>query len=94
MIKFYEIHADNALYGDLEQPHGDSIAYRQILPNKTESLFGLHFEMMENVVDGERTLRLIVTYQTARYSAEQIASIGQKMKDLLTNQTVFKHELA
>ena len=50
--------------------------------------------MMENVVDGERTLRLIVTYQTARYSAEQIASIGQKMKDLLTNQTVFKHELA
>ncbi|ARV72474.1 condensation domain-containing protein [Vibrio campbellii] len=91
---YAQIHADNALYGALEQPHGDSIAYRQILPNKTESLFGLHFEMMENVVDGERTLRLIVTYQTARYSAEQIASIGQKMKDLLTNQTVFKHELA
>lgn len=91
---YAQIHADNALYGALEQPHGDSIAYQQILPNKTESLFGLHFEMMENVVDGERTLRLIVTYQTARYSAEQIASIGQKMKDLLTNQTVFKHELA
>ncbi|ABU71074.1 condensation domain-containing protein [Vibrio campbellii] len=91
---YAQIHADNALYGALEQPDGDSIAYQQILPNKTESLFGLHFEMMENVVDGERTLRLIVTYQTARYSAEQIASIGQKMKDLLTNQTVFKHELA
>ena len=95
MFEVYaQIHADNALYGALEQPDGDSIAYQQILPNKTESLFGLHFEMMENVVDGERTLRLIVTYQTARYSAEQIASIGQKMKDLLTNQTVFKHELA
>ncbi|MEL7440157.1 MAG: condensation domain-containing protein, partial [Pseudomonadota bacterium] len=91
---YAQIHADNALYGALEQSDGDSIAYQQILPNKTESLFGLHFEMMENVVDGERTLRLIVTYQTARYSAEQIASIGQKMKDLLTNQTVFKHELA
>ncbi|MHA7229018.1 condensation domain-containing protein [Vibrio campbellii] len=91
---YAQIHADNALYGALEQPDGDSIAYRQILPNKTESLFGLHFEMMENAVDGERTLRLIVTYQTARYSAEQIASIGEKMKDLLTNQTVFKHELA
>ena len=91
---YAQIHADNALYGALEQPDGDSIAYQQILPNKTESLFGLHFEMMENVVDGERTLRLIVTYQTARYRAEQIASIGQKMKDLLTNQTVFKHELA
>ncbi|ARR44689.1 peptide synthetase [Vibrio campbellii] len=91
---YAQIHADNALYGALEQPDGDSIAYQQILPNKTESLFGLHFEMMENVVDGQRTLRLIVTYQTARYSAEQIASIGQKMKDLLTNQTVFKHELA
>ncbi|MHB9955240.1 condensation domain-containing protein [Vibrio campbellii] len=91
---YAQIHADNALYGALEQPDGDSIAYQQILPNKTESLFGLHFEMMENVVDGQRTLRLIVTYQTARYSAEQIASIGQKMKDLLTNQMVFKHELA
>lgn len=91
---YAQIHADNALYGALEQPDGDSITYQQILPNKTESLFGLHFEMMENVVDGERTLRLIVTYQTARYSTEQIASIGQKMKDLLTNQNVSKHELA
>ncbi|EDP60186.1 condensation domain-containing protein [Vibrio sp. AND4] len=89
---YAQIHADNALYGSLAQPDGDSISYQQILPNKTESLFALQFEMMENVVKGERTLRLIVTYQTARYSAEQIASIGQKVKGILSNQTVPMHE--
>ncbi|BDR15151.1 condensation domain-containing protein [Vibrio sp. STUT-A11] len=83
---YAQIHSDNALYGSLQKAQGESVSYQQILPNKTESLFGLHFEIMENVDNEERSLRLIVTYQTARYNAEQVSSIGQKMKKVLTSQ--------
>ena len=80
---YAQIHAENALYGSLQKPQGESVSYQQILPNKTESLFGLHFEIMENVVNEERSLRLIVTYQTALYNAEQVSSIGKKIKQVL-----------
>lgn len=90
---YAQIHADNALYGSLQNPQGESVSYQQILPNKTESLFGLHFEIMENVVNEARSLRLIVTYQTARYNAEQVSSIGQKMKEVLISQAVLQATL-
>ena len=90
---YAQIHADNALYGSLQKPQNESVSYQQILPNKTESLFGLHFEIMENLVGDKRSLRLIVTYQTARYSKEQIIALGQQMKSILTCQTVFQPEI-
>ncbi|MCG7488025.1 condensation domain-containing protein [Vibrio sp. Of14-4] len=91
---YAQIHADNALYGSLQKPNGESVSYQQILPNKTESLFGLHFEIMENLVGSERSLRLIVTYQTARYSKEQILEIGSKMKSILTSKMVENPQVA
>lgn len=91
---YAQIHADNALYGSLRTPNNIPVPYQQILPNKNKSLFGLHFEIMENVIGDERTLRLIVTYQTARYNAKQVVSIGQQMKATLTGQTVNQQEPA
>ncbi|MCJ8351991.1 condensation domain-containing protein [Moritella sp.] len=87
---YVQIHADNALYGSLQKPQGNKVSYQQILPKKTESLFGLHFEIMENVVDEQRTLRLIVTYQTARYNKDQVFKIGQAMREALTTESVFE----
>jgi len=52
-------HANNALNGTLFNLDGANIRYRQILPDKNESLFGLHFEIMEDVFDGKRDTRLI-----------------------------------
>ncbi|MEZ8064953.1 MULTISPECIES: condensation domain-containing protein [Vibrio] len=91
---YAQIHADNALYGSLQTPNNIPIPYQQILPNKNKSLFGLHFEIMENVIGDERTLRLIVTYQTARYDAKQVVNIGQQMKATLTGQTVHQQDPA
>ncbi|PKG40191.1 condensation domain-containing protein [Psychromonas sp. Urea-02u-13] len=87
---YVQIHAHNALYGALQKPQGHKVSYQQILPKKTESLFGLHFEIMENVVDEQRTLRLIVTYQTARYNKKQILKIGQAMRAALITDHVFE----
>jgi acyl carrier protein len=72
---YIQIHANNALNGTLVGPDGAGIRYRQILPDKRESLFGLHFEIMEDVFDGKRDLRLVVTYQVGRYSTSLVRAI-------------------
>jgi len=63
------------LNGFLTGPDGVNIRYRQILPDKNESLFGLHFEIMEDVFDGKRDFRLVVTYRLARYSPSLVRAI-------------------
>jgi len=72
---YIQIHANNALNGTLIGPDGTGIRYRQILPDKGESLFGLHFEIMEDVFDGKRDLRLVVTYRLSRYSPSLVRAI-------------------
>ena len=72
---YVQIHANNALNGLLIEPNGTSIRYRQILPNKDKSLFGLHFEIMEDVFDEKRNLRLVVTYRLDRYSRPLIHAL-------------------
>jgi len=72
---YVQIHANNALNGVLAGSDSVNIRYRQILPDKRESLFGLHFEIMENVFDGKRDFRLVVTYQSARYSTALVNTI-------------------
>lgn len=72
---YVQIHANNALNGILIDPDGTSIRYRQILPDKDESLFGLHFEIMEDVFDGKRDLRLVVTYRLDRYSRPLVRAV-------------------
>jgi len=69
---YVQIHANNALNGALRTPEGQVIRYKQIDPDKSESMFGLQFEIMEDVFDGQRSLRLVVTYRSDRYSGAQV----------------------
>lgn len=69
---YIQIHADNALNGALDAADGAPIRYRQIDPEKNESMFGVQFEIMENVIEGQRLLRLVITYRTDRFSESQI----------------------
>ncbi|MDR7016657.1 condensation domain-containing protein [Acinetobacter sp. 3657] len=80
---FIHIHSNNALNGALEAPHGRDIPYRQILPEREESMFGLHFEIMENVIDGQHQLSMIITYQAHRFPTPLVESICEKMNATL-----------
>lgn len=73
---YIQIHANNALNGALSTPAADAIRYRQIDPEKNQSMFGIQFEIMENTLDGKRSLRLVITYRSDRYSAEQMARMS------------------
>ncbi|HEH9396113.1 condensation domain-containing protein [Aeromonas salmonicida] len=72
---YVQIHANNALNGRLPTPIGEGIRYRQIDPDKTESMFGLQFEIMEDVLEGERRLRLVITYSAERYSMDWVEAL-------------------
>ena len=80
---YVQIHANNALNGALTGADGEPIRYRQIDPEKNQSMFGMQFEIMENVIEGRRVLRLVVTYATARYSAAQMAKVTAVLERLL-----------
>mgnify|MGYP003600061986 CR=1 FL=1 len=73
---YIQIHANNALNGALSTPDAGTIRYRQIDPDKNQSMFGIQFEIMENMIDGKRSLRLVITYRSDRYSAEQMARLS------------------
>lgn len=73
---YIQIHANNALNGALSTPDAGTIRYRQIDPDKNQSMFGIQFEIMENMIDGKRSLRLVITYRSERYSAEQMARLS------------------
>ena len=77
---YVQIHANNALNGALATPDAGSIRYRQIDPEKNESMFGIQFEIMDNMIDGQRALRLVVTYRTDRYSAQQMARVTEAIE--------------
>lgn len=73
---YIQIHANNALNGTLSTPDAGTIRYRQIDPDKNQSMFGIQFEIMENTIDGKRSLRLVITYRSDRYSAAQMARLS------------------
>jgi len=81
---YIQIHANNALNGALKTPLGSAIRYRQIAPDKTESMFGLQFEIMEDVIEGEKNLRLVITYRTERYSERQVQRISELIDRIFT----------
>ena len=72
---YIQIHANNALNGALQTSDAGTIRYRQIDPDKNQSMFGIQFEIMENTINGKRSLRLVITYLSDRYSAEQMARL-------------------
>ncbi len=80
---YIQIHASNALNGRLPTPAGEGLRYRQIDADKTETMFGLQFEIMEDVLDDERRLRLVITYRDGRYSPAQIQTLCVLLDRLL-----------
>ncbi|WP_239374249.1 condensation domain-containing protein [Snodgrassella gandavensis] len=84
---YIHIHTNNALNGQLSTPQG-AIPYRQILPERNESMFGLHFEIMENQINNQHNLSMIITYQAHRYPTAVIERIAREVKQLLSELAV------
>lgn len=79
---YIQIHANNALNGALSTPDNGAIRYRQIDPDKNQSMFGIQFEIMENMLDGKRALRLVITYRSDRYSAAQMTRMSATIEQM------------
>lgn len=85
---YVHIHSNNALHGSLKSPSGD-LFYQQIPPEKNDSMFGLHFEIMDDTLpNGEHSLRIVMTYQKERYSKAQIESISNQLNHILDRMYV------
>jgi len=73
---FIQIHAKNKLNGELVQPDGRSIAFRQVDPERHESMLGLHFEVMEEAdLSGERSIRVLMSYRSEHYGPQEVEKI-------------------
>ncbi|MDO6592017.1 non ribosomal peptide synthetase BasB [Loktanella sp. D2R18] len=71
---FIQIHAQNKLNGTLEGAQGP-IRFRQIDPEKGDSVLGLQFEVVEDVIEGAKRLRMMMSYRSAHYSAEDVQAL-------------------
>lgn len=81
---YIHIHTNNALYGSFDQANGTKIYYEQIPPQKTISMFGLHFEIMDNITEnGEHVSKLIITYQKNRYDQSFIEMVSNKISKVI-----------
>lgn len=81
---YIHIHSNNALNGQLSTARG-AIPYRQILPERNESMFGLHFEIMENQINNQYSLSMIITYQAHRYPTVLVERIAKEVQQLLND---------
>jgi Condensation domain/Phosphopantetheine attachment site len=81
---FIQIHAKNKLNGSLPGPDGKTITFRQVDPDRHESMLGLHFEVMEEVIDGERSIRVLMSYRSAEYGPPQVETIKDTTNAVFT----------
>jgi acyl carrier protein len=73
---FIQIHAKNKLNGELALPDGRGIAFRQVDPERHESMLGLHFEVMEEAdLSGERSIRVLMSYRSEHYGPQEVETI-------------------
>lgn len=84
---YIHIHSNNALNGAFKTSQGD-VQYRQILPERNESMFGLHFEIMDNLINDQHQLSLIVTYQAHRYPTALVEQISQIIQNILNELNI------
>ncbi|MGP5373023.1 condensation domain-containing protein [Psychrobacter alimentarius] len=81
---YIHIHSNNALNGTLTDPNNKALHYQQIPPKKDISMFGLHFEIMDDVFEEDQhALRIVTTYQNDRYSTASVESICDKISQIL-----------
>lgn len=81
---YIHIHSNNALNGQLSTARG-AIPYRQILPERNESMFGLHFEIMENHINNQYSLSMVITYQAHRYPTVLVERVATEVQQLLND---------
>ncbi|WP_071058083.1 condensation domain-containing protein [Pelistega sp. MC2] len=80
---YIHIHVNNALHGFMDE--AQSIYYKQIPPPKNISMFGIHFELMDNITaSNQHELSLIVTYQKNRYSDQEIEILCTRVEQILS----------
>lgn len=81
---FIQIHSRIKLNGEFRLQDGSAIAYRQVEPEKAESLLGLQFEVMEDDLAGKKSLRVMMTYRQDHYSREQANLIADGVQHVFT----------
>ncbi|MFC6487522.1 condensation domain-containing protein [Nitratireductor sp. GCM10026969] len=79
---FIQIHAKNKLNGALPTPDGGRLEFRQIDPDKQESLLGLQFEVMEETIGEERAIRVLMSYRADHYRPEQVELIRSTTRNV------------
>ncbi len=72
---FIQIHAKNKLNGVFRLADGRDVRFRQVDPEKTESVLGLQFEVMEEQIAGESDVRVMMSYRSDHYSPAQVEQI-------------------
>ena len=81
---FIQIHAKNKLNGAFRLADGREVRFRQVDPEKTESVHGLQFEVMEEQVAGESDVRVMMSYRGDHYTPAQIEQITQTTLQMFT----------
>lgn len=79
---FIQIHAQNKFNGTLLAADGTPIPFRQIDPDKSEALLGLQFEVMEDVIEGARAIRILMSYRADRYSPARVRQIEAEIQQV------------
>ncbi|OCQ54712.1 Dimodular nonribosomal peptide synthase [Photorhabdus australis subsp. thailandensis] len=80
---YIQLHAKSSLSGEFHMLDGSHIAFQQVVLEKQESLLGLHFEIVEEMIAGEEIVRILFNYRSDRYSAAQIAQISETINGIL-----------
>ena len=81
---FIQIHAKNKLNGAFRLADDREVRFRQVDPEKTESVLGLQFEVMEEQIDGEPDVRVMLSYRADHYSPAQVDLIARTTLQLFT----------
>ncbi|MDQ1195018.1 condensation domain-containing protein [Agrobacterium sp. SORGH_AS 787] len=81
---FIQIHAKNKLNGTLMTPDGKPVEFRQIDPDKHESMLGLQFEVMEETIGGERSIRVLMSYRSDRYGPDDVERLRSTTSDIFS----------
>ncbi|MCO6187567.1 condensation domain-containing protein [Rhizobium sp. L1K21] len=79
---FIQIHAKNKLNGTLPSGNDGRIEFRQVDPDKHESLLGLQFEVMEEMIGRERSIRILMSYRADRYGPDRVESLRKATVDM------------
>ena len=74
---FIQLHAKNKFNGAFTLEDGSRIEFRQVDPERHESVLGLQFEVMEEKLGDERCIRVMMTYRSEHYDQQQVELIRQ-----------------